>query len=106
MHTKVDPAIPPHPVDAKLAAWLHAHEREMPGHLTMHIGIRALDGRIYRRIIVEGLDEYLQCVRFLESDCLLTRESHGSRHDEVGFDAIFSDSASSKQSPANRAEKD
>jgi hypothetical protein len=89
MQTKVDPAVPPHPEDAKLAAWLKLHESEAPGRLAMHIGIRATDGRIYRRITVQGIDEWLKCMRFLEDECRLAQESHGIHPSTGGLDAIF-----------------
>jgi hypothetical protein len=90
MQTKVDATVLPHPEDAKLSAWLEQHEISTTAGLTMYIGIRSPDGRIYRRITTQSMDEFLKCMRFLELECHLTRELQGSSTGG-GLDAIYSD---------------
>jgi hypothetical protein len=90
MRTLADTPIPFHATDEKLSTWLKENARDLPATLAMTIGVRSWDGRIYRRITVHGLAEFLTCTRFLEEECQLISEESTPRTGAGGLDIVFS----------------
>lgn len=101
MRNPVNATVASNANDGPLTAWLQQNGTELPDTQSMAIGIRAWDGRIYRRITVHGLAEFLRCTRFLEDECQLVNEGSSSRTGADGLDQVFSHPPQSEQPAAH-----
>lgn len=78
------------PEDGKIEQWLCGFEG--PSIITptvMVIGIRSIDGAIYRVITTTAPHEYQACVRFLRDEIGLVNELGGTNPANPLCDAIF-----------------
>ncbi len=76
-------------IDRRISAWVRRQKPDPVGGNTMIVGIRSIEGPVYRTITTEGLFEFMGCCEYLRNTGLSEEFTHPDRKRKDGYDIVF-----------------